>query len=192
MQEVSSAVPPMLVFVGAVVALITGSVAAFFWIRRFLHLLRPICILPGVCRVFDGSGPDQITAKVTNVSGEDQVLVRCQALSAFPFLTGLRRFLRSPLIPPRLYPVVWYSAMTFPLMGDDPVRLMPKETRRFTFSLSNHPLCLFLTSELRIEVQTSTGQRFRSKRIVVPEPWRLKPSSPSPLLREESTMSGEQ
>ena len=178
MEESSSAVPPMLVYIGAVVALITGSVAAFFWIRRVVHLFRPIRILPGVRRVFDGSGPDQITAKVTNVSGEDQVLVRCQALSAYPFRTGLRRLLRNPLVPPRLYPVIWYSAMTFPLMGDDPVRLMPKETRRLTFSLSNHPLCQFPTSELQLEVRLSTGQRFRSKRIVVPEPWRLKPSPP--------------
>ena len=179
MENSSSDVPPILVHIGLSVGLVTAIVAALFGIRRVIHLLRPIRISPGVLRVFDGSGPDQITARVINVSNEDQVLVSCVALSAYSFRTGFRRFFVNPLISPKLYRVIWYGAMRFSLMGNDPIRLMPKETCCLEFSLSNDPLCQFLTSHLQIEVRTSTGQRFRSKRIVVPEPWRLKSNSPA-------------
>ena len=66
--------------VGAPSAIVV-TVAAFFAARRLILWLRPVRISPGVRVVFDESGPDQIVAAVTNVSGEDQVLVRCCARS---------------------------------------------------------------------------------------------------------------
>lgn len=176
-------IPSVLVHMGIAVGLITATIGAFFAVRRVIHLLRPIRLSPGIRRVFDGSGPEQITARVTNVSGEDQVLVSCVALSAYSFRTGVRRLLTNPRASPKLYRVIWYSAMGFSLMDDDPIRLTPKETLHLDFSLSDDPLCQFLTSHLQIEVRTSTGQRFRSKRIAVPEPWRLQSTSlPGDLL----------
>ena len=74
---------PVLAALGAIGA-IGAIVTAFFTLRRFVHWLRPIRISPSIRRVFDGSDPQQVLATVTNVSGEDQVLVRCSARSAHP------------------------------------------------------------------------------------------------------------
>lgn len=66
--------------------------------------------------------------------------------------------------------------MSFDLMGKDPIRLSPKEQRQLSHSLSNHPLSLFLTTDLQVEAQLSEGRIFRSRRIKVPEQWRFMPS----------------
>ena len=155
---------------------LVGIVTAFFTLRRFAHWLRPIQISPSIHLVFDGSGPEQVLATVTNVSGEDQVLVRCSARSAYPIRTALLRHLRKPFTPPRLYPNIWYGAICFDLMGKKPIRLAPKEQRQLSHSLSNHPLCLFLTPQIQVEAQLSEGRIFRRRRIDVPERWRLRPS----------------
>ena len=152
-------------------------IGGFFALRRFAHWMRPIRISPSIRIVFDDSGPDQILATVTNVSGEDQVLVRCSARSVYPIRTALLRHFRRPFTSPRLYPTIWYSAINFDLMGKDPIRLGPKEQRQLSHSLSDHPLCLFLTKEIQVEAQLSEGRTFRSRRIKVPEQWRLMPSS---------------
>ncbi len=162
--------------VGAPSAIVV-TVAAFFALRRLIRWLRPIRISPGIRVVFDGSGPDQIVATVTNVSGEDQVLVRCSARSVYPIRTALMRHLKQPLTPPRLYPTIWYAPFSFDLIGNEPIRLVPKERRELSHSLSNHPLCLFVTAEIRVEAQLSERRRiFRSGRIRIPERWRLTPS----------------
>ena len=164
---------PVLAALGGIVALVT----AFFTLRRFVHWWRPIRISPSIRRVFDGSDPEQVLATVTNVSGEDQVLVRCSARSAHPVRTALLRHLKQPFISPRLYPTVWYGAICFDLMGEEPIRLAPKEQRQLSHSLSDHPLCLFLTPEIQVEAQLSERRRvFRSRRIEVPERWRFRPS----------------
>ena len=161
----------------AVLGILAAIVASFFTLRRFAHWMRPIRITPSIRIVFDDSGPDQILATVTNVSGEDQVLVRCSARSAYPIRTALLGHLRRPFTPPRLYPTIWYGAINFDLMGKDPIRLGPKEQRQLSHSLSDHPPCLFLTPEIQVEAQLSEGRTFRSRRIKVPEKWRLMPSS---------------
>ena len=163
---------PVLATSGAIAAIVT----AFFALRRFVHWLRPIRISPSIRLVFDGSDPDQVVATVTNVSGENQVLVRCSARSAHPVRTALLRHLKGPFTPPRLYPNIWYAPFTFDLMGKEPIRLVPKERRQLSHSLSDHPLCLFLTPEIQVEAQLSEGRIFRSRRIEVPERWRFKPS----------------
>ena len=160
----------------AVPGILIAIVGGFFTLRRFAHWMRPVRISPSIRRVFDDSGPDQILATVTNVSGEDQVLVRCSARSAYPIRTALLRHLRNPLTSSRRYSTIWYSAMSFDLMGKDPIRLSPKEQRQLSHSLSNHPLSLFLTTDIQVEAQLSEGRIFRSRRIKVPEQWRFIPS----------------
>lgn len=161
----------------AIPSTLVAIVAGFFTLRRFAHWMLPIRITPSIRIVFDDSGPDQILATVTNVSGEDQVLVRCSARSAYPIRTALLRHLRNPLTSRRLYSTIWYSAISFDLMGKDPIRLGPKEQRQLSHSLSKHPLSLFLTTDIQVEAQLSEGRIFRSQRIKVPEKWRFIPSS---------------
>ena len=164
--------PPILAALGTLVA----SVTAFFALRRFVHWWRPIQISPSIRLVFDGSGPEQVGATITNVSSEDQVLVQCSARSVYPIRTALLRHLKRPFTPPRLYPNIWYGGIAFDLMGKEPIRLAPKERRRLSHSLSDHPLCLFLTPEIKVEAQLSERRTFRSRRIEVPKRWRFRPS----------------
>jgi len=154
----------------------TAIVAAFFAVRRFVHWLRPIQIFPSVRLVFDASGPDQVLASVTNVSSEEQVMVRCRVRSAYPVRTALLQHLKHPFLCPRLYPNIWYSAICFDLMRKEPIRLAPKKRQQLSYSLSNHLLYMFLTPKIQVEVQLSEGRLFRSRRIDVPEKWKRIPS----------------
>ncbi len=152
----------------------TTTVTAFFTFRRFYQWLRPIRVTPRIKIVFDGSGPDQILATVTNVSGEDQVLVRCVARSAYSIATILRRHLRHPLTPRRFYPTIRYAGVSFGLMGVAPIRLSASQQEHLHYSLSDQPLCMFLSPMVQIEVELSTGRVFRSRRLEIPKKWRLK------------------
>ena len=163
--------PVIIAVPGALVSII----AAFFSLRRFLRWWRPIRISPATRHVFDGSGPEQILATVTNVSGEDQVLVQCRVRSAYPIRAALLKHIRHPLMPPRLYATIWFGAISFDLMGQEPIRLSPKEQRQLSYALSDHPLCQFTTPEILVEARFSEGALFRSSRIGVPERWRYRP-----------------
>ena len=153
-----------------------------FTLHRLYRLYRlyllwcPIQIFLSVRVIFDESSPNQIVATVTNVSGEDQVLVQCSARSVYPIRTALLWHLQRPLTPPRLYPTIWYAPYSFILMGNEPIRLAPKEPKELSYSLSDHPLQLFVTPQIRVEAQLSEGRTFRSRRIEVPERWQLTPS----------------
>lgn len=161
---------PILGVLGAIVAMVT----AFFAIRKLLHWFRPIRIRPSVRLVFNRSGPDQVLAAVTNISGEDQVLVECKVLSAFTIGAALLKHIRQPFVPPRLYPTIWYSAVSFGLMGDEPIRIAPKERVQLSHTLSDHPLSVFVTPKLQVEAELSDGRLFRSRRIDVPKRWRIR------------------
>ena len=165
MPDVTSA----LAVLGGLVAALVTLVTAFFTLRRFCNWLRPIRIMPQIKIVFDRSGPDQILASVTNVSGEDQVLVRCVARSTYPITTILRRHLRHPLTPPKLYPNIRYAGASFSLMGTSPIRLAPSQREELHHSMSpNHPMRFFLSSMIQVEVELSTGRIFRSGRLEIP------------------------
>lgn len=102
---------PLLTILAGLVAF----VPSFFALRCFYQLLRPIRVTPRLRVVFEGSGPDQILATVTNVSGEDQVPVRCTAKSTYPAGAILRRYMRHPFTSPKLYPNIWYAGASFNL-----------------------------------------------------------------------------
>jgi hypothetical protein len=168
-------IAPVVKIFGGILGTLVASITAFFTLRRFYHWLRPIRITPRIKVVLDGSGPDQILATVTNVSGEDQVLVRCIARSTYPMTTILRRHFRHPLTPRKLYPTIWYAGVSFGLMGISPIRLSASQREELHHSLYDHPFCMFLSSMVQIEVELSTGRVFRSRRLEIPEKWRLKP-----------------
>lgn len=176
----------ILKILGGLIAFVTAFVA----LRRFYQWLRPVRVTPQIRVVFDGSAPDQILATVTNVSGEDQVLVRCVARSTHPIATILRRHLRHPLTLPRLYPSIWYTGICFGLMSSSPIRLSGSQREELHYSLSDHPLCLFLSPMIQIEVELSTGRVFRSRRLEVPERWRFKPTRHAAAGRTTGHLTG--
>ena len=172
----TSGAMPDLVPVLKFLSVLVGTIFALHRLYRLYLLWRPIRISPSIYLVFDESGPEQIGATITNVSSEDQVLVQCRARSVYSIRTALLRHFKRPFTPPRLYPVIWYAPFTFELMGKEPIRLAPKERRQLSYSLSDHPLQLFVTPQIRVGAQLSGGRTFRSRRIEVPERWQFKPS----------------
>jgi hypothetical protein len=155
----------------SLITLVGLVVGAYFSIR---YWLRPLRIIPAWRMVLDNSGPDQILATVTNVSKQDQYLVRCVARTTYPLMFILRRHLRHPLIRPRLYPNIRYSGQSYSLMGDSTIKLEPLQRPQLHHSVSaSHPLAGFLSDRILIEVELSTGRVFRSGRIVIPVRWLL-------------------
>ena len=158
---------------------ISAITAALFAVRKTYQWLRPIRVEPSVRLVFDGSGPDEIRAKIINRSREAQYIVRCNARSTYSLFTIVMRHLRNPLVSPRLYPNIWFNAPSFSLLGSESLKLDPYEPVELWHRISRHPLSLFLTPMLQIEIQLSTGRMIRSRRLSVPERWRFKPSNRS-------------
>ena len=62
--------------------------------------------------------PDRITATVTNISNEDQVIVRCVAQCIYPRHLILRKHLKRPFMRRRFYRVIRYAPFVFDLLGD--------------------------------------------------------------------------
>ena len=161
-----------------IVAFVTAISVAFFSIRRLVHWHRPIKIVPSIHLVFDDSGPEQILTTITNLSGEDQVIVKCQARSAYPVWTVLKRQLKTPRALIRYRRKLFYAPLVVDLMKEKSIRLIPKEHMEFSRSLSfKHPLSLFFTPFIQIEVELSNGRVFRSKRLEIPQRWRFIPKS---------------
>lgn len=167
MLEISS----LIRWVGGGIVTVAGIV---FTVRKIWQLLRPIHVEAGVKLVFDNSGPDEIQAKILNRSRETQYVVRCVARSTFPLRTIVWKHLKNPLVPPRLYPSIRFSAMSFDLLGPNQIKLEPFERTELAYKLSSHSLELFLTPMLQVEAELSTHRIFRSSRVTVPERWRFK------------------
>ena len=124
-------------------------------------LLRPVRVIPSVRMVFDGTEPDEIRATVTNLTGAPIVVVACVARPTYPLRRILARHARHPLTKPRLWPNIWYSAQLFELMGKEPIRMEGKDQRVFIHKRTEHPLYQFLAPMFLVELQLSSGRKFR-------------------------------
>lgn len=164
----------LLGWAGGGVVTVAGIV---FAIRKLWQLFRPINVEAGAKLTFDKSCLDEIQTKILNRSRETQYVVRCVARSAYPLSTIVWKHLKNPLVPPRLYPTIWFSAISFDLLGPRQVKLDPFERTELSYQLSSRPLQLFLTSKLQVEVELSTHRIFRSSRLTTPERWRFKGKS---------------
>ena len=160
--------------VAAVAGVITAVLAAFFYMRKLYHWLRPIRVEPSIKMVYDDSAPDEIQAKIINRSREAQYVVRCVARSTYPLSTIMRKHVRSPMVSPRLYQNIWFNVPSFSLLGKESQKIEPFESVELRHRLSNHPLSFFLTPMFQVEVHLSTGRVIRSRRLDVPERWRFK------------------
>ena len=159
-----------------IIGAITAVVGAVFAVRSVDRWLRPIRVASSVRLVFDGSAPDEIRATVTNRSGEAQYVVRCQARSTYPVSTIILRHLRHPAVSPRLYGNIWFNVASFDLLASgQPLKIESYQRVTLSHRLSKHPLALFLTPMLLVEIELSTGHLCRSRRFIVPERWRFRP-----------------
>src|SRR5439155_7777242 len=163
----------LLQIVGAIIAV----VGAVFAVRSVYRWLRPIRVAPSERLVFDGSAPDEIGATVTNRSGEAQYVVRCHARGTYRVSAIILRHLRHPAVAPRLYGNIWFNGPSFDLLvKGEPSKIEPNQRVILSHRLSkHHPLSFFLTPMLLVEVELSTGRRFRSRRLIVPQRWRFRP-----------------
>ena len=106
-----------------------GIVAAFGAALAARYYLRPLRIVPSCSMVFDGSSPDSIAAKITNLTDKPVVLTRVVAKPTFPLKTIVLRHLRRPLTPVRLWPNIRYGFPVYELQGSEPIRLGRKQNR---------------------------------------------------------------
>lgn len=153
-------------FVGAIATIVAGLLTLLFW-------LRPVKISPGVKLVLDGSGPDEITATVTNRSSKPIYITRCVSRGTYSRRHTALKHLRQPLMPFKFYSMVRFGGPTHELLSGEPIKIDAKQPIDFRHRLNTHPLSKFLTSEFLIEVEISTGRKFRSKRQLVPKRWQL-------------------
>lgn len=135
--------------------------------------LRPVKISPSIRLVCDGSGPDEITATITNKSSKPIYVTSCVSKGTYPRRYTLSRHLRRPFMSPRFYPVIRFGGPTHQMLADGPIKIEPQQPIYVRHRLSTHLLSKFHNSKFVIEVQLSNGRKFRSARQNVPARWRL-------------------
>jgi hypothetical protein len=168
--ELGRTIVAAVVGAGAVVGALVGLY------RHVYRPWRPVRVRLRIRMTFDGTGRDAIIATVTNLSREDQVVVRCVARSTYPMSSIVRAHLRHPLTRPRLYPNIWYAPLTFDLMTAAPVTLKPLQPAEFHTDVKvppEHPLFRMTASMIQAHAELSTGRTIRSDRLEVPDRWRL-------------------
>ncbi len=153
-----------------IVAAIAGTIATLIGLIAWL---RPVSIVPGFQLVFDGSGPDEITATITNKTGKPIYVTSCDSKGTYPWRYTLMRHLRQPFMAPRLYRVIRFSSQAHELLSNGPIKIEPQQPIILRHPLASHPLSKFRTHQFLIEVQLSTGRKFRSARLNVPARWQL-------------------
>ena len=153
-------------FVGASATILAAVIGLIVW-------LRPVKIVPGIHLVLDGSGPDEITATITNKSGKPIYVTSCVSRGTYPWRYTILRHLRQPFMAPRFYPVVRFGGPTHELLYDGPIKIEPQQPIDLRHRLGSHPLSKFHNGQFLIEVQLSNGRTFRSSRQNVPARWRL-------------------
>lgn len=153
--------------VGSAGTIIAAVIAVAVW-------LRPVRIEPGYRLVFDGSGPDEITAIVTNKSNKPLYIVECGARGTYSWRHILWHHLRQPLMPPRLYRAARFRGPTHDLLSA-PMKLSPQQPVTLRHRLLwDHFLAKHQTPFFLVEVKLSSGRTFRSNKLGVPGRWKLK------------------
>ena len=164
----------MLETITTIVLSLGGVIAAIFAIRKIWGWLFPIRVSPGVRVQFDGRGPDEILATVTNRSSEPVYLVKCRGRSANSIGHIFRTHLRHPGIMPRLYENVRFGAPVYEMIEGDPICLAPGQPIQLSHKVSfGLPLFAFTNPMLQVEVVLSNGRIFRSKRLRIPARWHI-------------------
>ncbi|RZZ89712.1 hypothetical protein [Pseudoxanthomonas winnipegensis] len=135
--------------------------------------LRPIKIVPGIHLILDGSGPDEISATITNKSSKPIYVISCVSKGTYPLRYTLMRHLRQPFMSPRFYSVIRFGGPIHELLSGGPIKIEPQQPIELNHRLGSHWLSKFHNGQFLIEVQLSNGRKFRSSRKSVPARWRL-------------------
>jgi len=170
MHLMSMPITTYLKYAGILVGAVSAVVAVFFAIRKFYQWLRPVRIKPSC--FFDSSGPGTVRATIINRSSESQYIVRCVARGTYPFRHIALTHLRKPFIPPRLYPVVRFGAVFYPLLYEHR-KIEPAEPVKLKYKLVDAPLNGLLTPYFLIEVELSNGRIVRSSKMRTPKTWQF-------------------
>jgi len=152
--------------VAASTTILAAAVAIIVW-------LKPVKVVPGIHLVLDGSGPDLITATITNKSSKPIYVTSCISRGTYPLRYTIMRHLRQPFMAPRFYPVVRFGGPVHDLLSSGPIKIEPQQPIDLRHRLGSHWLSKFHNGQFLIEVQLSNGRKFRSKRQNVPARWRL-------------------
>lgn len=159
---------------------ITGVIGAFFAVRKMYLWAFPVKVSASVFMSFEREHSDQIEAKVTNRTNESLYITRCNALSAHTSARIIRAHVRKPFLNPRLYRTVWFGGQSYKMMASATVKIEPNQPAHFSYKLNfNVPLSIFLAPMVQVEVHLSSGRVIRSKKLSVPESWKLKPRNKS-------------
>ncbi|MCC3256521.1 hypothetical protein ABQF08_21965 [Xanthomonas campestris pv. campestris] len=161
----------------AISKIVGASAAILASLTGFIIWLRPVKIVPGIHLVFDGSGPDEITATITNRSGKPIYVTSCVSRGTYPWQYSLMRHLRQPFLAPRFYPVIWFGGPVHELFPGGPIKIEPQQPIDLRHRLCSHWISKFHNRQFLIEVQLSNGRKFRSRRQKVPMRWRLQNAS---------------
>lgn len=158
---------------GKILGLISALAAAIYAARKLYFWLRPISIEPSYKLVLDNSGPDSISAKITNRSSSPLYLKSCVARGTYPLKYIILRHLKNPLLPRKLYPNVWYSANVYNMMGDSPIKLEAQELTTLKANLYEHPLYAMYTPCFVVKATLTSGRRIASTKLQAPASWRM-------------------
>jgi hypothetical protein len=141
--------------------------------RKTYSRLRPATAALSCRLVFDGSKPDSMTVAVTNRSPSNIYLRSCVVRSTHPLRRLLGLHLKRPLLPPRLYPTLWYNGCVYEFVNGEPVQLAPAQLKELTLEIHEHPLNAIYGPMLVARVELTTGEVVRSRRIPSPKVWRM-------------------
>jgi len=155
--------------IGIVLSVIVSVIIAIKKIRQYIN---PIKIVPSTTMVFDNSGPDSISADITNISGSTIYVKNCSARE----IKNKKRILRektkaelSRFINERN---AKFDCRSYGMMGSEPLKLENGESIKLNHKLNfNHPLAGFFNLEFVVEVKLTNGKIITSKRTKVPLKW---------------------
>ena len=154
-----------------IIGTVTVIAGAIFALRKLYQWVFPIKVTPTIHWPSDDLNRGAISAQVINRSSEAIFVVRCDAIGVRSKKHIIYAFKRRPFTPTRLYRNIFYGAMRFELLNEDPQKIEPYQPKIFEHRLSSHPLSFFDTSEFKIEVQLSSGRVVRSRKMMVPKLW---------------------
>lgn len=155
-------------YAGIAIGAVTALITVFFYMRKFYQWLCPVRIKPSC--YFDGSGPGTVRATIINTSSESLYIVRCNARGTYSFRRIAFTHLRKPFIPPRLYSVVRFGAVSYTLLYEHR-KIEPFEPAKLEYKLVDTTLHGLLTPYFLIEVELSNGRIFRSSKMQTPKRW---------------------
>jgi hypothetical protein len=127
---------------------------------------------PGTTLILDNSGPDKITAEITNLSGSTIYIKDCTAREIKNKKRILREKSRAELSRFINDRNAKFDFQSYRMMGGEPFKLENGESIKLSHKLDfNHPLAGFFNLEFAVVVTLTNGKIITSRRFRVPIKW---------------------